>query len=202
MPVDVIQIAKDDKTVRRWVDQVKAFRLLSLQTSPESFLSTYSREIAFTDDVWYERLSNPKAVTFIAVQSGHIVSSLAVLGPLPYGPDELSPLGNPWFAIDGDPTVKILNTSHWRINGMFTLPEARGQGIAKALIEAAKKFCATQAQTSGKDHVLSIAVEEDNLPAKALYQRCGFVTIKEQLNRSDSRRVLLMKWEPLRSGGC
>jgi ribosomal protein S18 acetylase RimI-like enzyme len=196
MAFEIIQIPKDDESIRRYVDQVKAFRLLSLQTSPESFLSTYAREIAFTDDVWYERLSNPKAVTFIAVQSGRIVSSIAVIGPLPYGPDALSPLGNPWVTMDGDAAVKIPASSHWRINGMFTLPEARGQGTAKALIEAAKKFGAAEAAASGKDLVFSIAVDEDNVPAKALYQSCGFVTIKEEINRGDSRNVLLMKWNP------
>lgn len=196
MTFEVIQLPKDDESIRRWVDRVKAFRLLSLQTSPEFFLSTYARESAFTDDIWYERLSNPKAITFIAVKSDRIVSSIAVLGPLPYGPDELSPLGNPWVTMDGDSTLKIPTTSHWRINGMFTLPEARGQGTAKALIEAAKKFGANQAEASGKDCVLSIAVEEDNVPAKALYQKCGFVAIKEEVNRSDSRNVLLMKCVP------
>jgi len=196
MPFEIIQIAKDDESISRWVEQVKAFRLNSLQTSPESFLSTYARESAFTDDVWYERLSNPKAIIFIAVQSDHIVSSIALIGPLPYGPEELSPLGNPWVTMDGDATVKIPTSSHWRINGMFTVPEGRGQGIAKALIEAAKNFGAAQVGTSGKDLVLSIAVDEDNVPAKALYERCGFVTIKEEVNRGDSRNVLLMKWAP------
>jgi ribosomal protein S18 acetylase RimI-like enzyme len=194
MPLEIIQIPKDDESIRRWVDQVKAFRLHSLQISPESFLSTYARESAFTDDVWYERLSNPKAITFIAVQSDRIVSSIAVIGPLPYGPEELSPLGNPWVTMDGDTTVKIPTSSHWRINGMFTLPEGRGQGCAKTLIEAAKKFGVTQAGGSGKDPVLSIAVDEDNVPAKTLYERCGFMTIKEEVNRGDSRNVLLMKW--------
>ena len=193
MPFEIIQIAKDDEEIRRWVEQVKAFRLYSLQTSPESFLSTYARESAFTDDVWYERLSNPNATTFVAMQSGRIVSTIALIGPLPYGPDELSPLGNPWVTMDGDATVKTAS-SHWRINGMFTLPEARGQGTAKALIEAAKKFGATHADAAGKHLVLSIAVDEDNVAAKALYHRCGFVTIKEETNRADSRNVLLMKW--------
>jgi ribosomal protein S18 acetylase RimI-like enzyme len=195
MAFEIIQIPKDDESIRRYVDQVKAFRLLSLQTSPESFLSTYARESAFTDDVWYERLSNPKAITFIAVQSGLIVSTIAVIGPLPYGPDELSPLGNPWVTMDGDATVKIPTTSHWRINGMFTLPQARGLGTAKALIEAAKEFGAAQAEASGKGLALSIAVDEDNVPAKSLYQRCGFVTIKEE-SREGLRNVLLMKWQP------
>jgi GNAT superfamily N-acetyltransferase len=199
MAFEVIQIPKDDESIRRYVDQVKAFRLLSLQTSPSSFLSTYTRESAFTDDIWYARLSNPKAITFIAVQSDRIVSSIALIGPLPFGPDVLSPLGNPWVSMDGDATVKIPTTSHWRINGMFTLPEARGQGTAKALIEAAKKFGAAQAEASGKGLVLSIAVDEDNVAAKSLYERCGFVTIKEEINRGDLRNVLLMKWQPISS---
>jgi len=196
MAFEVIQIPKDEESIRRYVDQVKAFRLLSLQTSPESFLSSYAREVAFTDDVWSERLRNPKAITFIAVQNDCIVSTIAVIGPLPYGPKELSPLGNPWVSLDGDATVKIPTTSHWRINGMFTLPEARGQGTAKALIETAKKFGAAQADASGKDLVLSIAVDEDNVAAKSLYERCGFVTISEEVNRGDMRNVLLMKWQP------
>lgn len=196
MPFEIIQIAKDDESIRHYMDQVKAFRLLSLQTSPQFFGSTYAREIAFTDDIWYERLSNPKAITFIAVQSGHIVSTIAVLGPLPYGPHERSPLGNPWVTMDGDATVKIPTSSHWRINAMFTLPEARGQGTAKALIEAAKKFGTAQAEASGKDLVMSIVVDEDNVAAKSLYEKCGFVTIRGESNPGDSRNVLLMKYHP------
>lgn len=195
MAFEVIQIPKDEESIRRYAEQVKAFRLLSLQTSPESFLSTYAREVAFADDVWSERLRNAKVIPFIAVQNGRIVSTITVIGPLPYGPDELSPLGNPWVSMDGDATVKIPTTLHWRINGMFTLPEVRGQGTAKALIEAAKKFGAAQAEASGKAPVLSIAVDDDNVAAKSLYERCGFVTISEEINRGDMRNVLLMKWQ-------
>jgi ribosomal protein S18 acetylase RimI-like enzyme len=193
---EVIQLPKDETSIRRWVNRVKAFRLHSLQTSPSSFLSTYARENAFTDDIWYERLSNPKAITFIAIQADRIVSTITLIGPLPFAPDELSPLGNPWVPMDGRAAVKIPTTSHWRINGMFTLPEARGRGVAKALIEAAKKFGVAQAAADGKGLVLSIAVDEDNGPAKSLYSHCGFVTIREETNRDDGRNVLLMKWQP------
>ena len=196
MAFEIIQIPKDDESIRRYVEQVKAFRLYSLQTSPSSFLSTYARENAFTDDVWYQRLRNPQAITFVAIQADRIVSSIAVIGPLPFSPDELSPLGNPWVSIDGSEAVKTPTNSHWRINGMFTLPEARGQGIAKALIDAAKEFGGIQAEEAGKDVVLSIAVDEDNVAAKSLYSSCGFVTITEAINRDDSRNVLLMAWQP------
>jgi len=195
MPFEIIQILKDDASIRSYVDEIKAFRLLSLQTSPESFGSNYARESAFPDEVWYERLSNPKAITFIAVQLGNIVSSITALGPLPHGPDVLSAIGNPWVATDVDATVETTSL-HWRINGMFTLPQARGQGTAKALIEAAKRFGIAQAEASGKELVLSIAVHEDNAPAKTLYAGCGFVAIEEETNRGDSRKIILMQWTP------
>jgi hypothetical protein len=44
--------------------------------------------MAFTDDVWYNRLANPKAATFIAVQSDQIVCLLTIAGPLPCTPEE------------------------------------------------------------------------------------------------------------------
>jgi ribosomal protein S18 acetylase RimI-like enzyme len=197
MTFEVFQIPHDDESARSWLERVKAFRLLSLQTAPESFLSTYASEVAFTDDIWYGRLTNPSVATFVALQSGRVVGSLALIGPLAHPPEDLSPLGNPWVSIDRDALLKEPENSYWRINGMFTLPEVRGQGIAKALIEKAKVFGCEQAALSGKGFVGSIAVDADNLPAKALYKKCGFVTIKEEpLSHGSSRTVLLMKYTP------
>ena len=193
MTFKIIQIPQDDQSIRLYVGRYKAFRLLSLQTSPEAFGSTYARETAFADNVWSSHLSNPQAATFIALQSDRIVSTITVIGPLPYDPDKLSPLDNPWATLDGRATTA---DSHWRVNGMFTLPEARGQGIARALLEAAKKFGVYQAEASAKDLVISIAVDEDNAPARSLYERCGFVTIKDEINHGDWRNVLLMKYTP------
>jgi ribosomal protein S18 acetylase RimI-like enzyme len=194
MAFQVVQIPKDDGSILQYNERVKAFRLHSLQTSPESFLSTYARESQFTDDVWYERLRNPQVATFIALRSDQIVSSIAVLGPLPYSPLDLSPHGNPWVSLTPGEAPKF---SHYRINGMFTLPDARGQGIAKALLEAGRVFGAKEAAASGTEFVLTIAVDEDNAIARSLYQKAGFVAIKEEpTNRGDGRNVLLMQWLP------
>lgn len=88
MVFEIIQIPHDDESVRAHVEQYKAFRLYSLKTAPNSFGSTYEREVAFTDDVWYNRLANPIATTFIAVRSDRVICKLTAMGPLPCTPEE------------------------------------------------------------------------------------------------------------------
>jgi hypothetical protein len=88
----MIHIPHDEAGIRKYIDQYKTFRLLSLQLSPEAFASTYATEAAFNDDVWYERLSNPGANTFMAVsESGRTLSAVTILGPLSYGPEVIPP---------------------------------------------------------------------------------------------------------------
>lgn len=192
-------IPRNDESARTWQERYKDFRLLSLKTAPEAFLSTYDREAAFEDEVWFKRLTNPEAFTFVAVDSRRIIGSLTMIGPLPYIPEDHSPLQNPWNPpLTGKTTpAKELTTSHWRINAMFVLPEARRQGTAKDIIEKAIAYARELAVLSGKEFVASIAVDDDNLPAKYLYEKCGFVTIKSELEKPDSpRMILLMKYMP------
>ncbi|TAQ89002.1 hypothetical protein B7494_g2684 [Chlorociboria aeruginascens] len=194
MSFEVVRIPHDEEGMRQYVDRYKAFRLLSLQVSPESFLSTYARESAFTDDVWRDRLLN--ATTFVALQSHQIVSTLTILGPLPYPPHESAPSQNPWTLLDvtdpQDPAV-----SHWRINAIFTLPEARGQAIATTLIRKSINFASNEAAKSGKPMVASIAVEGNNAPAKSLYEKCGFVVIREDTMAlgNEQRSILLLTYQ-------
>jgi hypothetical protein len=63
----MIHIPHDEAGIRKYIDQYKTFRLLSLQLSPHAFASTYATEAAFNDEVWYERLSNPGANTFMVI---------------------------------------------------------------------------------------------------------------------------------------
>ncbi|KAK2729833.1 GNAT family [Colletotrichum kahawae] len=62
-------------------DRYKAFRLLSLRLSPESFGSTYAREVAFAPEKWLARLSNPLATTIVAVDDGGITPPSPVQAP-------------------------------------------------------------------------------------------------------------------------
>jgi ribosomal protein S18 acetylase RimI-like enzyme len=80
---------------------------------------------------------------------------------------------------------------------MFTLPSARGQGIATAIIARAVQFGIDEAAKSGKTAVFSIAVEHDNPAAVGLYKKCGFKTIiKEPWFRDRPRIALLLKYSP------
>lgn len=169
----IIHVPHDDAAIRTYLNDYKAFRLLSLQLAPEAFASTYAREVALDDNVWYKRLSNPIANSFLAVQdSGKILSMSTMNGPLPYGTLVLPPLGNQLTGQDGWEGNEPL---HFRINAIFTLPEARQKGISKALLESSIKHSMDNACARGKDIVFSVIVNTDNLKAKALYESVGFV---------------------------
>jgi ribosomal protein S18 acetylase RimI-like enzyme len=86
--------------------------------------------------------------------------------------------------------------------GMFTLPTARGQGIATAVIAKALQFGAHEATKSGKSFVASIAVEHDNPAAVGLYTKCGFKTIvKEPWFRDRPRIALLLTYSTTSEAG-
>ncbi|KAE8453763.1 hypothetical protein EG329_009274 [Mollisiaceae sp. DMI_Dod_QoI] len=192
---EIIQIPHDDESVRAYLEQYKAFRLYSLKTAPGAFGSTYEREIAFTDDIWYDRLANPIANTFFAMQSDRVVCMLTAMGPLACTPEEFTPSTDPWTFLNKDPAATV--QSHFRVNGMFTLPEARGQGVAKALMERFFKYGAVEAAKVGKEFVSSIVVDADNPPARNLYEKCGFVALSEEpFGPGGSRIAVLMKYDP------
>jgi ribosomal protein S18 acetylase RimI-like enzyme len=76
-------------------------------------------------------------------------------------------------------------------------------GIAKALIKRSQMFGSEQAVLLGKSYVGSIAVDKDNVAAKNLYEKCGYVVIKEEtMARGPSRTVLLMKYTPEAKGSA
>jgi ribosomal protein S18 acetylase RimI-like enzyme len=78
---------------------------------------------------------------------------------------------------------------------MFTLPEVRRQGIAKALMEKVVEFGSQEASRTGREFAGSIVVDADNPAAKALYERSGYVVLREEpVSLGSSRTVLLMKY--------
>jgi GNAT superfamily N-acetyltransferase len=105
------------------------------------------------------------------------------------------PTSNPWLVqADNAPETPEY---HLRINGMFTLPEARGQGVAKALLLHVLDYGIEEAAKVEKLFIASIVVDSDNPSAKALYQKCGFVPIREEpFNQGRSRMAILMKYTP------
>lgn len=194
MAIEIIQVPNDPEGARSNVERYKAFRLLSLQTSPDAFASNYAREAAFTDDIWYQRLADPKSSTFFAVDSDRIVGTLTVLGPIAFSPEEFTPSTNPWELERGSDQPEL----HYRFNGVFTLPEVRGKGVAKSLVEKGKEFIHAQAKEFGKPVVASLVVEIENVAAKSLYERCGFSFLKKELYTKYGRSmtVVLLKYGP------
>jgi len=78
---------------------------------------------------------------------------------------------------------------------MFTLPEARGQGIAKTLIEKAIQYGSDQAAKSEKAFTATLVVDDDNQTARALYEKCGFSPIKQKPFCVGRERIaMLMKY--------
>lgn len=78
----IIHVPHDETGIRKYLEDYKAFRLFSLKYAPEAFGSTYAREIAFEDNVWYERLRNPISNTFMAIrEAGQLISTSTVVGP-------------------------------------------------------------------------------------------------------------------------
>ncbi|KAM3071192.1 hypothetical protein ACMFMG_008787 [Clarireedia jacksonii] len=193
MAFRTIQLPRDEDGIRAYVGRYKQFRLDSLRLSPEAFASTYAREAEFPDQVWYDRLANPRAAVFQAFQGDTVVGTVTAVGPLPYGVDELRPLANPWAMVGEEDTNKQPTTAHFRINGMFTLPEMRGQGVGKSLLQEALKYAANEAAALGREFLGSVVVESYNEPAQRLYKKCGFVAIKEEAHGDDGARAIIMK---------
>jgi GNAT superfamily N-acetyltransferase len=195
MAFQIFLVPHDDEAARAWQHRVKEFRLLALKTAPDAFTSTYEREAAFGDNVWYQRLMNPQSSSFLAIQDSRIVGSLTLMGPLPYLAEDHSPRGIPWNPpASSTSTPEDIPVSHWRTNGMFVLPEARRQGTAKALIERSIEFGHEQAALSGKGFVGSVGVDRDNHAARKLYEHAGYVTISSEPDPDAPRNVLLMKY--------
>ncbi|KAF4637448.1 hypothetical protein G7Y89_g654 [Cudoniella acicularis] len=172
MVLETILLPRDDAGVRNHVERYKAFRLQALKTAPLMFGSTYERESAFTSGMWETRLKNPRAFTLLTLQDKGVVGSLTMIS-LPFGPEELPAFGDPWKSLNGE-APKEPAYSHWRLNAMFTLPEVRGQGIAKALIKKGIILGHEEAAKAGKEFVGSVVVDLDNPAAKSLYEKCGF----------------------------
>ncbi|KAB5551375.1 hypothetical protein GE09DRAFT_1223169 [Coniochaeta sp. 2T2.1] len=156
--IDMLQT--DEEGVRFYLKYYKPFRLLALQLSPEAFTSTYAEWSAFEDDAWVKKLTNPRATTFLAMQSvgegKKVLSSLTL------------------FAFERNKQPDSPEPMAWYLNGVFTLPEARRKGISSAVMAAAKQFVQQQAGAQGRKFALVADVLTANLEAKLFYEKMGF----------------------------
>lgn len=186
----------------KWVqlrDKIKAFRLESLKLDPDAFASTYADEVRFSNELWEKRMTNSLALHFTAVEvpaeevsigyelttllEGRWLGMLVVIGPKEDGTAGLHASRSPWDTakpgkndMDGAPESNTLPV--YQLNGVFTIPEARGHGIGKALATTATAGAISSASTHGFKAIrMQVRVEEDNEPAKKLYSSCGYAAV-------------------------
>lgn len=139
---------------------LRAFRLRALQTDPRAFGAVWREEEAFPESRWRERATpTPESATLIIEEQ------------------------NAWLGI----CTVITKAPQADLLGMWVAPEARGKGVALALLETA----AARARTSGATS-LSLWVNVEQTPAAQLYARAGFTASGPPVHGTrDPTRVFL-----------
>ncbi|KAI2466388.1 hypothetical protein F4781DRAFT_434457 [Annulohypoxylon bovei var. microspora] len=175
-------ISIDEEGCHFYIDHYKPFRLGALKQYPDAFGSTYDREINFTNDDWLSRIKNPLAKTFVAVRTldGRVLSATSLIGPMPNPDPSSNPLqastemrdGSDQHHNHGNTQVSPLS---FQISAVYTTPEARGQGLAKALVKTASEQAIGSAKGQERQLSLSLVVSASNSAAIGLYTSCGFV---------------------------
>ncbi|KAH6975108.1 hypothetical protein BKA56DRAFT_489203 [Ilyonectria sp. MPI-CAGE-AT-0026] len=170
----------------------KAFRLLSLQLSPEAFGSSYARETAFPPETWVSRLNNPIAFNTVIISdpepgstddlslilNSDWLASLTVVGPLESKTAskayEESMHLNPDTVDFGPPAPGVEST--YVLNAMYVLPSERRKGLANMIIEYAKQLAVEM--NHGKV-TLALILDFDNVPAAKSYEKSGFKRVHD-----------------------
>lgn len=163
----------DKPTWTQLVNQQKGLRLKALQTSPESFSSTYERESTFTFSDWEGRLKNPNAYTFVAVQLFDGEKGTEI--PL----EDVAKRDWVGTVVIVGPINAESEFGHFGIAGLFVLPEARGMGLGQRLVEVAVEHGKNVARERGLKHAMvQVSVKSGNGKVLKMYERLGF-TVQE-----------------------
>jgi len=131
----------------------KAIRLMSLQDSPDSFGSTYEREVLFKTDQWKSRLNGSStahdSVTFAAVYEDTFIGLLSCV-------------------------IQAPSTNRAKLYQMWVRPEHRGNGVGVDLVTRAKQWAYSRHVSN-----LSLSVTMINSDAINLYSKLGFKAVGE-----------------------
>ena len=127
----------------------RAIRLRALADAPDAFGSTHGAEQALAPETWATRLARATGSGIdhpLAAEQGGALVGLA------------------WAKVDAaDPAIVNLFQ-------MWVAPEARGQGVAGALLDEAIRWAHARGARA-----LQLGVNCANLPAVRLYERAGFL---------------------------
>lgn len=138
----------DDVVIERLApadsERARAIRLRALRGAPDAFWTTLAEEEQRPPELWRERLAAADAATFVAHRGGVDVGLI---------------VGAPHHGHEGDAGLF----------SMWVAPEARGKGVAAALIDAVVAWAREQGYRN-----LHLAVADANEAAARLYERMGF----------------------------
>jgi ribosomal protein S18 acetylase RimI-like enzyme len=208
----------DEVLWQRLMQKYKAFRLQSLQESPEAFASTYEREVEFGDEVWAGRLANPQATMLVALPTSLAASDTKATSKVVE-----TLVDEEWMAMTvliqpGDNTGGILvaSKSPWEVaeqapsttnesqdiprsvlfvlNGVYVAAGHRGRGVGKAVLLEAFQVAKVAARTrrASETH-LQVRVAAENLAARRLYESVGFRAASHDVIVKDANGLPLQR---------
>lgn len=189
-------------------ERYRELRLDALRTAPDAFASSYEVERERDLEQTWQRLSNPKAINFIAISTkgdssdpkpatgvlevaneAEWVGLIVLIGPQDGNEDTVSAKQDPFAkmtAVTPAPPEAPIETEtktrrfHYHLNGVFVRPSARKAGLGRRLINAALAHAREEADAAGAGHKITIVVNEENRAARELYEKAGFVLLRSE----------------------
>lgn len=191
-------------------EKFRELRLRSLQKAPDAFASKYEDEVQRGLDHTLSRLSNSKAVHFVArkqsessnrpsngvndintVLDGEWLGFIVLLGPQdddshsdPYPKRDpfqrMTAAGREDKFLSSPDQLYAPSVLHFHLNGMFIDPSARGSGLGLALIQAALKRAEAEAAKFEAGTRVTICVYDHNVAARKLYEKAGFKIVEKR----------------------
>ena len=129
---------------------LRDIRLEALRDAPTAFASTYERETLHNEAHWRDRIA--RGGTFLAfIPEVSATEPAGLIGG--YQEDPM--------------TVELVS--------MYVRPRARGRGVGEALVAAVIDWAGQR-----NAERVRLWVTETNVPARALYERCGFALTGER----------------------
>jgi len=129
---------------------LRDIRLEALRDTPTAFASRYEREVLRGEAHWRDRIA--RGGTFLAfIPEVSATEPAGLIGGYPEDPV----------------TAELVS--------MYVRPRARGRGVGEALVAAVIDWAGQR-----NAERVRLWVTETNVPARALYERCGFALTGER----------------------
>jgi GNAT superfamily N-acetyltransferase len=125
--------------------KLRDVRLRALAGDPYAFLETHANASTFPDERWQERATPGDKGSSFVFEGGGRFEAMVSC-----------------FVADDPATVFLV--------GMWVAPELRGTEVAAGLVERVVEWARNHAAKR-----VCLSVENDNLRAARLYEKCGFV---------------------------